>query len=283
MFEGPELRDTRRRDSSRGGLIALCVGMLALAGCAKPWSAEQRASSDPQVESVDPGSLVFETWTKGSLHCAIHECAMEYTLRVTEPGRVRAEVYAPLDSGGPDFALTVVDESGDEIARPVDDFARPRRVVFDADIGTYRLHVTSRGRNQGQLRYEVVAFLTPGPVPVRRVAPSEVRPTDRSAPTGSAAGGSTKTIDATPPDSTDVFVRAEVLDVESEPGGGRFVLLDKGLPNGLRERMRGALLDAGEPIGRFVIVEVYEDGCRARIEGELSREVGIDTLAEIYR
>jgi hypothetical protein len=283
MVEGPELRDTRRHAAPRGCLIVLCLGLFALVGCAKPWSPDQHTSSGSPVEATDPGTLAFDTWTKGSLHCAINECAMEYTLRVSEPGRVRAEVYAPLGSGGPDFALTVVDESGDEIARPVDDSARPRRVVFDADIGTYRLHVTSRGNDQGLLRYEVVAFLAPGAAPGRRPPPIDVRPAERSAPSGSKSGGSNPAIATTPPGSTNVFVRAEVLDVESEPGGARFVLLDKGLPSGLREQMRGALLDAGEPIGRFVIVEVYEDGCRARIEGQLAREVGIDTLAEIYR
>ncbi len=292
MSERPEMSDEIRRATGAGRgdsgrpterlcTLALAVGLLGLFACAKPWS-DQSSTSTEVAETSEPSGLEFDEWVKGSLHCAVQLCATEYPLRVSEPGRVRVEIYAPLDSGGPDFALTVVDESGDEIARPVDDDARPRRVVFEANVGTYTLHVTSRGSNEDLLRYEVVAFFTPGPGPGRRVPPP-VQPVVRPAPIESGSKPATTTSVPADPSSTTVFVRAEVLDVESEAGGARFVLLDKGLPSGLREKMRGALLDDGDSIGRFEIVEVYEDGCRARIDGDLTREVGIDTVAEIYR
>lgn len=293
MLDRPEGRDPHRRTGTRGvaaphrfvGALGVGMGLLAIAGCASYWPAG--GTTGGRSETVDPGTLEFDTWTKGSLHCAVRECAREYTIRVPEPGRVRAEIYAPLDAGGPDFSMRVVDASGDEVARPVDDDARPRRLAFDADVGSYVLHVASRGPDEGPLRYEVVTFLTPGQPKVIHVVPKPTppRPDPRSGNAASGASDAKPGATAPPVPSTpgSVFVRAEVLDVETDPGGGRFVLLDKGVPNGLRENMRGALVEGGTSIGTFVIVEVYQDGCRARIEGALTREVGIDTVAEIYR
>jgi len=296
MLDRPEAHDPHHRTGTRsvaspdrfvGALGVLVLGscLVVGAGCSSYWPVG--GTPEKRSESIGPGTLEFESWTRGSLHCAERQCEQEYTIRVPEPGRVRAEVYAPLDDGGPDFTLRVVDESGDEIARPVDDDARPRRVGFDADVGTYVLHISSRGSNEGPLRFEVVTFLTPGQQKVRHVAPKPTPTRDRP-PTTSARDEVPDAAEASaslPTTSTpgSVFVRAEVLDVEAEPGGARFVLLDKGVPSGLRENMRGALVEGGTSLGTFVIVEVYQDGCRARIEGELTRQVGIDTVAEIYR
>jgi hypothetical protein len=87
---------------------------------------------------------------------------------------------------------------------------------------------------------------------------------------------------STPAPERDVLVTAEVLDVEEEGGAAAFVLIDAGAPQRVAEDMQGELKEGGRSIGQIVIVEVYTDGSRARVVGDLDGEVGIDTVAEIF-
>lgn len=259
----------------------LC-GVLLIAGCAGTGWLGGGAGDD--ARAAGPSALAFDTWRKDRLHCAAQQCERRYALTVTEAGRIRAEVYAPLDPGGPDFALALLDADGEEIARPVEDDARPRRIAYEADPGTYVLRVSARGADPGPLGYDVVAFHEPPApnAPVRRAsarAPRPVTPPKEPA----VAAEPAPAVAPEPARSRDVLVEAEVLDVEVGEGGATFVLLDRGEPHGVRKAMRGGLRIGDEPIGDFVVVEVYRDGSRARIEGDLQADVGIDTVAEIYR
>jgi hypothetical protein len=259
----------------------LC-GVLLVAGCAGTgWLGGGAGGEAPRAE---PEGLAFDTWRKDRLHCAAQQCEHRYVLTVDEAGRIRAEVYAPLDPGGPDFALALLDAGGEEIARPIEDDARPRRIAYEAEPGTYVLRVSARGADPGPLGYDVVAFhepAAPSP-PVRRAPPA---PSPRPVPLPKEPAPAPEPAPAVAPEpsrSHDVLVEAEVLDVEVGEDGATFVLLDRGEPHGVRKAMRGGLRIGDEPIGDFVVVEVYRDGSRARIEGDLQADVGIDTVAEIY-
>ncbi|HEM47615.1 MAG TPA: hypothetical protein ENO23_11290 [Alphaproteobacteria bacterium] len=266
---------------------ALVPGMLCgvlVAGCAGTgWLGGGGGGAAPGAE---PSALAFDTWRKDRLHCAAQECEHRYALTVTEPGRIRAEVYAPLDPGGPDFALALLDADGEEIARPVEDDARPRRIAYEAEPGTYVLRVSARGADPGPLGYDVVAFHEPpAPSPAgRRASDPSSRPAPPPRePAPTPAPPPPPEPEPEPARSHDVLALAEVLDVEVGEGGATFVLLDRGEPDGVRKAMRGGLRIGDEPIGDFVVVEVYRDGSRARIEGDLQADIGIDTVAEIYR
>jgi len=60
----------------------------------------------------------------------------------------------------------------------------------------------------------------------------------------------------------------------------RAVLLDAGSTQGLRVGLRGRLLDGGRAIATLEIVEVYPEGCLARVEGT-SGPIGATSSAEI--
>ena len=59
------------------------------------------------------------------------------------------------------------------------------------------------------------------------------------------------------------------------------MLIDGGQKDGLRAGLRGRLRDGKRTLGSLVVVDVFEEGARARIEGPLSGEITPDTVAEI--
>jgi hypothetical protein len=276
-------RPARRRVRTAWAPTWWVASLLAAGlGCASSgWLGGTRATSDAPVD------LGFDVWRKDTIHCAEGPCTHRYAIEVDEPGLLRAEVYAPLDPGGPDFALALLDADGEEIARPADPHRRPRRLEHEAAPGAYVLRVSGRGENQGPLRYDVVVFhsaegprgsraATPAPRAVRDSPPA---PPPAPAPETAPVRAPDVAPDAATPEA---LVRGEVLDVESEPGGATFVLLDRGEPHGVRKGMRGQLRAGDRRLAEFVVVEVFRDGSRARIEGELAGEIGIDTVAELY-
>jgi len=284
MRERIETRVPRgQRRPIRGGVVTRLVLFVAVAalGCAGGGLFGGSRVVEPSME--DAPTLGFGDWTKDGLHCAEDVCERLYAVDVTEAGRMRAEVYAPLDPGGPDFAFVLLDAAGEEIARPVDDDARPRRIAVGAEPGRYWLRVSARGDNLAPLRYDVVAFLDPQPIAPRRHEgrPASPPPPPRATPPAPPPSATT----APPPETPTLEaggIRAEVLDVEVEDGGDLFVLLDRGEPHGVRKGMRGDLRVGDEVIGHFSVVEVYRDGSRAHIEGDLQADVGIDTVAVIH-
>ncbi len=58
-------------------------------------------------------------------------------------------------------------------------------------------------------------------------------------------------------------------------------MIDRGRADGLGPGMRGRLIDDGRPIATVEIVDSYEEGSRARIEGALLAPIRPDTRAEI--
>jgi hypothetical protein len=73
-----------------------------------------------------------------------------------------------------------------------------------------------------------------------------------------------------------------VLEVEKKGGAAATnVLIDGGRRDALRAGLRGRLVDGQRTLGRVVVVEVFEEGSRARVEGPLSGDITPETVAEI--
>jgi len=227
--------------------------------------------------------IAFGDWTRDSLHCAADHCQNFYGVIVEQAGTLKAEVYAPWGSNMPDFDLALLDADGNPLARPSKPNGRPRRLTHRLLPGSYYLRVHSRGNSDTRLKYDIVTSLStdvrapkkprvaskpPRPKPTPKTARKPKQP--ETAPVSTAAP------------KRDVLVTAEVLDVDEVDGAAAFVLLDAGEPQRVEEDMQGELREGGQAIGQIVIVEVYADGSRARVIGDLSGEVGIDTQADIF-
>ena len=72
-----------------------------------------------------------------------------------------------------------------------------------------------------------------------------------------------------------------VLEVETASGEPGFVVIDGGSKNGLQRGFRGRLIDRGRSIAEIEIVDVYDEGSRARIATELVDRITPQTAAEI--
>ena len=77
------------------------------------------------------------------------------------------------------------------------------------------------------------------------------------------------------------WIVAEVLDVEEEAGEPSAVMIEAGAPDGVREGMRGELVDGETVIGEIEVTDVYKSGSRARLLGPLSAPVSFDTVSRI--
>src|SRR4030095_14214787 len=113
----------------------------------------------------------------------------------------------------------------------------------------------------------------------------EISPADREVPVGYALRAGFKAAPppppAPPPAPRFETRRAAVLEVEGGRTSEQTVLLDAGEAAQLRPGMRGVLVDAGKKLGSVVIVNVYPDGSRARVEGVLAGPISPRTVAEI--
>jgi hypothetical protein len=217
----------------------------------------------------------------GRLHCAKGRCENGYELAIAESGEARIEAYAPYGREQPDFGLRVEDASGKSVARSVRPHVRPRRIDKYLKRGTYRVLVYSLGSNLSELRYEVTARVAREGRPVRvpeDPTPSEA--TTRPKPEKDPPVADSPVVDS----SADAGRRltSEVLDVEEDGGVPSFVLIEAGETEGIQPGMKGQLLEQGARIAEIEVVEVFPDGSRARIQGDLGSPVdAMHTVAEI--
>jgi hypothetical protein len=181
------------------------------------------------------------------------DCADWFRFRVPAAGTLRVSVApsAPAAAVGPGakvspapFELGIAEASGTEIGRA--------RAVGSA----------------------------PAALPVEAEAPGDYVAVV-SLPPGAGAADYRLTFDAieteAKPAAAAPVSRWTILEVE--PDGG--VLIDGGSRDGLRAGLRGRLRDGTRTLGSVVVVDVFDEGARARIEGSLSGEIGPDTVAEI--
>jgi hypothetical protein len=212
---------------------------------------------------------------------------------VPKPGRVHIDVQTPRGGSSTDFELVLLDRSGQPIAHPESPSGHPLQLEAELEAGEYLLKIRARGSDDRRLKYRLVASLKDdGTTTTVAAAPGQQTRASgnhgASRPPGSTvknAGAQGVPISQTSaqqrgPGERVVVATADVLGVETEAGSS-FVLLDTA--PGVVEGMRGEVLENGETIGEFVIDEVYADGSRGRVIGELAAEVGFDAVAEILR
>jgi hypothetical protein len=243
-------RRTRTARNPLCGAVAAAAALLALggAGCAKP---------PPDLDGEPGGArpLALGSPRRDQLHCRGGDCSDWYRVRVDGRGDLVVQVAA-LDEGAATAFYSLQLHSGrNEPLGFGDSLGLGRkRVRWQSEAGTYLVGISAPEKS-APFRYEVLATFTPAPPP--RAAPPP------------------------PPEPRYRPVSAEVLEVEGRPADPRAVLIDRGRGDGLRRGLRGRLLENGATIATVEIVDAYEDGSRARIEGTLEAPITARTQAEI--
>ena len=237
--------------AARRRALAALVLAAGLGGCAKP---------PPDLDAEPAGAVPLPLGERhaDTLQCSEGDCADWYRLEAPEKGALTVEVgpgarEVPLEKAAPLGGLTarLVDAAGATLA--TESLAKGDHLQLHADVapGTYLVEIT---------------------------------PTDREAAVGYALRGVFKAAPppAKPPPAPRFETRrAAVLEVEGARTQEQTVLLDAGESAQLHPGMRGVLVDSGKKLGQVVIVNVYPDGSRARVEGVLAGPITPRTVAEI--
>jgi hypothetical protein len=235
--------------------LVLVLG-LVLTACQN--GAGGRAPEDLDGEPTTAVAVVVGTALGGTLECADEtgpDCRDWYRFQPRQPGmlRVVAKSIAPRTEGEEGGAAV-------EAAGP----SRPLQLQLTDGNGTMLAEgegeeatVHWRIREPGALLALVTVSPGEGPIRYELTTKIEDAPRTRS-------------------------IRQTVLEVEApRDGGAAHVLIDGGLDQSISVGLRGKLLQDGRSIGRIRIVEVFPQGSRATVEGELASPVTPETVAEI--
>jgi hypothetical protein len=239
------------------GLAGALLAASALAGLL-PACATRRAPPDTDASAETAQPVPLTAPRADELRCDRADgpdCADWFRFRPSAPGTIRVSVAPraeegakPRPEGAPPvpFELSVVDESGASLGHAVAGEGAPAAEVSFAVRSPAAFLVSvalppKSGRQPYELRFDTQLRAAPAPA--------------------------TKT------------QRWTVLEVES--GAQTSVVIDGGRRDALRAGLRGRLLDGDRTLGRVVVVEVFEEGSRARVEGPLAGAITPDTVAEI--
>jgi hypothetical protein len=236
---------TMRRRHRSPWILALVIA-APLAGCATP-----RPDSDGNPG--DARTLELNLQHSDRLACQDErqpDCIDWFVLNLPGEGEIRLEVTAANPEGiTPDYVVTVANYRTDPLRHASNEGGREVLMTWSGDPGAYFVAVSS-GATQPPLRYDIVARYHPA------------RPRE----------------DSQPRFETTSWM---VLEVEAERGQPRFVIIDGGSRSGLRKGFRGRLIERGRFIAEIEIVDVFDEGSRARIATELVDRITPQTAAEI--
>jgi len=227
---------------------------------------------------------------------------------------LRVDLYAPVGQGLPDCEMRLETWDGEPLSVRTGRVQTQRRLRHEADEGTYRLRVVSKG-NQELFDFEVVAELRKGEkksrtagtkkkqsspqkkkqqtksskppdIPVAKLpTPPDADELEQPVVEEPVAPPPPETvaepIEELPPEPQAVWVVAEVLDVEEADGEPTAVMIEAGAPDGIVPGLQGELYEEDAVIGQIEVVEVYPSGSRAKIVGPLTAPVSFDTLSRI--
>jgi hypothetical protein len=240
----------------------------------------------PDLDAVPTGAapLRLARPSLDSLECPRSDCADWFRIEVDEPG----DLVVAIEPVGTRYTLdarhmrvALFEAAGGAIGRPasqtrpVSGRAHDIRLRSSVRRGSYLLALFA-GERRERVDYRVTAELElPPPEPLPQLRPR--RPPPSPPPKAKAPPP------APPPPPAPRFEtrRGAVLEVENSRSGPPNVLLELGRSEGIRPGHRGRLVDGGESIAEIVVIAVYPDGSRARIERELSGTVTARTVAEI--
>jgi hypothetical protein len=238
-----------RRPSSRIAAPACASLLLACAGA--PPADPDGAPETAQTIEIAPRSDALDCRAD-----AKPDCADWFRFRVGATGALRvsatpaAPPAAPGASASPAPApleLAIAEATGKEVGRAKAGAGAPAaEIPLAVAAPTDYVAVVTLPSGAGAVAYRLsfdapAKEATPAPAPAARVS------------------------------------RWEILEVDADGA----VLIDGGRRDGLRAGQRGRLVAGRRTLGALVVVDVFDEGARARIEGPLSGEITADTLAEI--
>jgi hypothetical protein len=219
----------------------------------------------PDPDGVPTGSQPLEvgSWHRDALDCGEGDCADWFWFETKSAGALRIDV-AKLDDEEdedevPEFSLALAGADGKALADAMNggksrvEIAHPKKKGRYVDAQRFAVAVSTPAEREGALAYELRVTFTPKPRPP---APPPAAPRFRT-------------------------VKAALLEVESQPGGGDAVLIDQGSRSGIERGQRGRLLVGGKKIADIEILDVYPDGSRAAVRGSLGAALAPDTVAEV--
>jgi hypothetical protein len=233
------------------------VAALA-AACAAP---PPPPPPDPDATQATSRAISYASPHLDRLDCrkdGAGDCTDWFNFQPTAPGTLRLVVSpaappAEAEAGAPvPFELAVADESGGVIGR-ASAGAEPAAVSLEVrDPQVFYASVTVPAGTPAldyQLSFESQLRTAPPPF--------------------------------TPP-PTGKTQRWTVLEVEKRGDTAETrVLIDGGRRDALKSGMRGKLVDGQRTLGRIVVIEVFDEGSRVRVEGPLSGDITPETVAEI--
>jgi hypothetical protein len=301
------------------GLPLVAVLLLAfVTSCQGDLMSMPSFGADNDAPGRDAAQLLpLGTWKRDNLHCAAGRCERWYEIEVSESGMLRVDLYAPVGEELPDCEMRLETWDGEPLSVRTGRVQTQRRLRHEADEGTYRLRVVSKG-NQELFDFEVVAEVRKGEKKSRTAgtkkkqsSPQKKKQQKKSSkppdipvaklPTPPDADELEQQIveepvvpaeaepvpepieelPPEPPAPQAVWVVAEVLDVEEADGEPTAVMIEAGAPDGIVPGLQGELYEDDAVIGQIEVVEVYPSGSRAKIVGPLTAPVSFDTLSRI--
>jgi hypothetical protein len=237
-----------RRAHHPSWVLALVIAAFP-AGCATPFSDSDASPGEARV-------LQLNVEHSDRLACQDErqpDCIDWFALELPEAGEMRLEVTAASREGLPlEYTVILADDRTDPLERASNQGRREVRMTWSGGPGSYLIAVSS-GPTQAEMQYAIVAWYQP-------------------------AGAAEARDDRTRRFETSSWM---VLEVESEMGRPRFVIIDGGRKNGLHRGFRGRLIERGRAIAEIEIVDVFEEGSRARIATELVDRITPQTAAEV--
>jgi hypothetical protein len=186
------------------------------------------------------------------------DCVDWFVLEIPAKGEIRLEVTATHPEGfAPDYQVTLANHRAEPLRR-LSNQRRPEvQMAWSGDPGTYFVAIGS-GPSQTVVQYRLLARYQPLAAREGSRAKREQRREMRFE-----------------------TVSSMVLEVETGSGRPRFVIIDGGRRSGHRAGFRGRLVEGGRFVAEIEIIDVFEDGSRARIETELAGAITPQTTAEI--
>ncbi len=233
---------------------SLVLGWLSLGALA--WTATGCCTKQPDLDGLPgrAGSLRIDAWQAEKLHCResrcqAGDCADWYRVPVESRGELHVDVVAVDDAA---LVVKLANASGDPLQEESEHDGGRRELRRSVEPGDYRVGVGSATDGPAPLGYEIrVRFVPEPPAP--------------------------------PPPEAPRFesVTSQVLEIEGSPQP-RAVLIDRGRTDRIEPGQRGRLLDLeGRVLATVEILDAYQDGSRARIDGALEGPITPSTRVEI--
>jgi hypothetical protein len=210
--------------------------------------------------------LVFGDVMQGELDCNAGRCRRWYRFALGAPGELRVDVEAPVGEGVPDFDVRLEDTAGDMLWGFAPTGHSPRQVRRLLGPGIYFLLVHGVGETKGPLHFELRAGL-------------EAEAVVALGPPHADAGG--RRPDPRPKRSPEIWLNAEIVQLEGRAGQPAFVVLDAGRRDDLTIGLSGELIEDGSVLAAFDLVEVEDASSRGRLRRPPSESVTYATRARI--